>query len=470
MSTIEQFAEPPVVPIYIQESPNDPIALGQVALRFTCNGQTYDERANAVIRFMPRQGLEFVCPMEGAPPFFGLHAIFDAGGCQRFELTDRGIEFDGFCIAIGGDHGGAVFVPHTSGMTVTPPSSTISRVRFHLFNFPDFHGPDDYALVIGMEPRPGWQRCGRVTLKADGWSITIVATHQTRDLSQGLRAQGGYVLTHAGEITREDKSVFASDEIEGMLTCLQYFLSFVLGRWAGVALSVGTDSDGKTVFEEWGMRITADGAWKGSCSWFDIHHGELLKQVFPGFVKLWTNDVWRVPLQHGLYWYLGASDRGTGIGPDTGLILAQTALEGLAWTYCVQDRKMVSAGAFKPRGLTAADKLRLLATSLGIPTIIPPELTALQAKPGKKWDDALDAITSIRNSLIHSDSSDPLPDNSFYEAWMLSLWLIDMVLLRLCDHNGSYSNRISKRLVGSVTSVPWSSAKAGVPTGGAVGA
>lgn len=83
----------------------------------------------------------------------------------------------------------------------------------------------------------------------------------------------------------------------------------------------------------------------GSCSWFDEHHGELLADVFAGFMKLWTNELWRTPLTHALYWYLGACDRRTGIGVDTGIILAQTALEGLAWTYCVQDRKMVSRAA-----------------------------------------------------------------------------------------------------------------------------
>src|SRR5213594_4444443 len=97
-----------------------------------------------------------------------------------------------------------------------------------------------------------------------------------------------------------------------------------------------------------------------SSSWFDSHHGELLSQVFPGFMKIWANILWRKPLQDALYWYLGASDRRVGIGVDAGLILAQTALELLAWTYCVLDRKMISAAAFQPRRLSAADKLRLL--------------------------------------------------------------------------------------------------------------
>jgi hypothetical protein len=303
-------------------------------------------------------------------------------------------------------------------------------------------------------------RCGRAVLKANGWTITIVSTDQTRELAKELKQQGGYVITHLAEITRDDRSPFSSESLESLLSCLQYFLSFTLGRWAGVALPVGFDADGRIVYEQWGLPIAADGSWNSSYSWFDIHHGELLTEVFPGFVKLWTNELWRQPLAHALYWYLGAGDRGVGIGVDTGLILAQTALEGLAWTYCVQERRMVSASAFKPRGLSASDKLRLLATSLSIPTGIPAELTALHSKPGKKWDDAMDAITGIRNSLVHSDATEQLPDNSYYDAWRLSLWFIDMVLLRLCGHTGKYANRLASRWTGSVTPVPWNTGAA----------
>ena len=122
------------------------------------------------------------------------------------------------------------------------------------------------------------------------------------------------------------------------------------------------------------MRRIASGPWNGSCSWFDEQNGELLSQVFPGFMALWKNTLWREPLTHALYWYLGACDRGVGVGVDTGVILAQTALELLARTYCVKDRKMVSPIAFKPRALNAADKLRLLTSSLSIPREIPPSL------------------------------------------------------------------------------------------------
>jgi hypothetical protein len=117
---------------------------------------------------------------------------------------------------------------------------------------------------------------------------------------------------------------------------------------------------------------------------------------------------------------------------------------------------MISAAAFKPRGLSAADKLRLLASSLGIPKEIPPTQSALHGTPGKKWGDGMDAITGIRNALVHPNIQTELPDNSYYEGWKLSLWYVDLVFLRLCGHNGKYANRlVPNRFVGAVESVPW---------------
>ena len=82
----------------------------------------------------------------------------------------------------------------------------------------------------------------------------------------------------------------------------------------------------------------------------------LRPEVFPGFLRLWSNTIWRQPIAHAFYWHLGASDVRGGIGVDTGLILAQTALEGLAWSYCIMDRKLVSKSAFGERGgLNAAN-------------------------------------------------------------------------------------------------------------------
>jgi hypothetical protein len=455
MSDQIKVNSPPIAPVYSQAEPNQPINLGSVAVQFDHKGTTYQETANVVMRFLPADRLEFVFPLEGKPPMFGWSFIVDGDRNVEIKLIDRGVSFEAFCVAVGGDHGGIVFRPTKSGVRVTLPSEAISTATFHLFNFPDFNGPEDYILVTGELPLQSAKVCGRVVIKAEGWSIIIAATDQTDSLTKKLDRQGGYVLTHMGQIAREDGTTFSSERLDDLLNCLHYFLSFALGRWTGVALPIGFDAEGDRVFEEWGMRKIADGRWDGSTSWFDMRHGDLLSQVFPGFLSLWTNKIWRQPLTHALYWYLGACDRGVGIGVDTGLILAQTALETLAWTHCILERKMVSATAFKPRGLSAADKLRLLVSALDIPQQIPSELSALHARKGKKWIDGLDAITCIRNSLVHSDVNEKFPENSYYEAWLLSLWYIDLVLLRLCGHSGKYANRLSQgRWVGQVESVP----------------
>ncbi|MFM9959634.1 MAG: hypothetical protein ACKV2Q_00205 [Planctomycetaceae bacterium] len=299
-----------------------------------------------------------------------------------------------------------------------------------------------------------------VSLKADGWNVAISATPKTTELTKRLKAEGGFIITHVGKIERDDGSCFSSQEISEFFPCLHYFLSFTLGCWAGVAFPVGFDVDGSRVFEQWGLPMASDGPWNGNYSWFDSHHGEILPQVFPGFVALWKSDLWHTPLTEALYFYLGACSGSVEIGVDSGLILAQTALERIAWTYCVQDRKMVSKEAFKPRGLSAANKLRLLVSSLGIPLSIPSSLPVLsaapKASPSIKWQDGLDAITGIRNAVVHPDPGTPLPEGSEYEGWLLSLWYIDMILLRLCGHTGKYANRlVPQRWVGTVESVPW---------------
>jgi hypothetical protein len=282
--------------------------------------------------------------------------------------------------------------------------------------------------------------------------------NRTYDLEKKLDAQGGYVITHVGEIVREDGATFTSEQLDDLLTCLHHFLSFTLGCWAGVALPIGFDHNGNRVFEQWGIRRIASGSWNPMGSWFDRHHGELLSQVFPGFMSLWKNTLWHEPLARAVYWYVGACMGGFEIGVDAGIILAQTALELLAWTYCVQDRKIVSSEAFKRRsGLSASDKLRLLTSCLNIPKEIPPTLSALHGKRGKKWDDSMEAITSIRNSFIHPDNHITVSSNSYYETCQLSLWYLDLVLLHLCGHSGNnYANRlsVSSRWEGEVERVP----------------
>jgi hypothetical protein len=451
MSELERLSRPPVDPIYAQETPNQEIDLGTASLRISDNSKSTETTAKVRLSFAPDSDLEFVCPIgDGLPPF-------GVGLLDRLNLTltDCGIAFDALLHSTNAERSEIVYIPTTSGVLVSKPSNTITSAVFHLFNFPELICPDDYHLTRGTPPYQSWQRCGRCILRADGWTITIATTNLTGELVKLLKKQGGFVITHVGRVVRDDGSSFSSEELSDLLACLHYFLSFALGRWAGLSLPIGFDAAGGRVFEEWGTRMTAGGAWNGPYSCLDEHHGELLSQVFPGFFALWKNPVWRTPLAHTLYWYLGSCGRGTGIGVDTGIILAQTALKLLAWTHCVIDRKLAPRAQFKRGGLSAAERLRKLASSLSIPLDIPTGISVLPRKSGAPWTDSMALITGIRNALVHPDKGTALPDQPFYEGWKLSLWYLDMTLLRLCGHDGNYANRLRQRYVGEVDPVPW---------------
>lgn len=448
-------SSPPIEAVYRASNANEAIDLGRVAAQCDYQDMSCQIWVDVSMPFAPRAGLHLTCPFEPEVPILFQSQLGQGDGGVSLTLIENGVSFDVLCVSTGGYHHGPVLVPRQACVTVTPPSHGIRHAIVHLLNFPEFLGKDDYTLVSGEQPMQDLQRYGRVVLTCDGWSTTIIATDQTASLAKALRSEGGYALTHLGRIEREDGSAFSSEQLEDMLSCLHYFLSLALGRWAGVALPVGFDDQGHRVFEQWGLRFTADGSWSGSSSWFDQHHGELLSQVFPGFRSLWTSKLWGQPLRHALYWYLGACDRRVGIGVDTGLILGQTALELLSWTYCVLDRKLVPRRMFKPGGLSAAEKLRLLTEELGIPSDIPSELPTLLGLRHAKLNDGPDVITKIRNSLVHPDARGSFPRQAYFEAWKLSLWYVDMVLLRLCGHTGMYANRLRQRWVGEVEPVPW---------------
>lgn len=456
-----QSNKPIIESIYSQACPNQPIELGNTKVQFTHKDEVYEKRAKITIQFIPNDCLLFVVPAddESDGSFWSHrlgHSLIKENSVE-LRFIEKNTSINVFCKSAGVGRDEIVFTPRKSLVKMFDGQKSISKVVFHIYNFPDFNGSDDYILTLGTPPRQGAKRCGRIIFKAANWRITIAATDMTDDLFKSLKNEGGYVITHMGEIEREDGSTFSIEQAEGLLSCLRQFLSFALGRWIGLSLPIGLDANGERVFEQWDLPLMAAGPWNGSYSWFDLHHGSLLSEVFPEFYNLWSDDLWKGHLKIALYWYLAANERSTGIGVDAGIILAQTALERLAWAYCVEKHTIVPAKQFKRGGLSAAEKLRLLLTSLDIPIGLPQSLKLLNTQHHKKWTDIPSAITFIRNSLVHpSKKTSFVSGLHYYEVWQLSMWLLDLVFLRLCKHIGCYANRLAdERWVGVVEKVPW---------------
>ncbi len=457
MATSEQFEEPPITPLYVQQAPNDRIEYGAVSVELpgVNGGPALQATASFVEQFSQGPSLEVIVPVPESPNFVaGLHDAQARMQQQKSKITlsDYGTCLAGICTHSAIER--VVYHPDRSPVQLRPASTEISKVIFHLFNWPAFRGPENYVLRTGTPPLQGARGCGRFRLHVDEWIITVAEFRNSNEVIKRLHEDGGYAITHAGQIERMNGQCFSTEQLDELLACLGYFFSFVLGRWSMPSLAVGFDDAGSRVYEHWGLGQTTAGHWSGGNSFFDIHHAELLPSLFAGFWRLWHQPIWHRPLTEAIYWYIGANNTGSGVNVDSGLLFTQAALELLSWTHCVLDKKMASKTMFEKR-LNAAQKLRMLTSDLSIPNHIPATMTVLNNTPGSKWTDSMHVITDLRNGLVHPKSRTVPTPGTYFEAWKLSLWYIELIILRLSNYHEKYSNRLSNRYAGQVENVPW---------------
>ncbi len=437
-------------PVYTQPEPNAPVDMGEEEVEVAQGSDVWRGVARLSLDFVPTPCVSLKIsydPPAGPPLPVFLRSTRPMGfrfprhaQLVEMQLTSRCERRHGSAAP----QGEAAFRPARGALVLGDEGEQASKLVFHLVSFPDFMPPPDPGRpqFSRREERPP-----AAVLEADGWRISIWSLTDpfTRPKFWGRLWKTGYSMTHVGTAERADRSRFSAQEARGLLECLHFYLSFARAAWAGVALPVALDSNGQRLWS--GLYISSAAPDSQIClSWFGGVYGEYLVGAFPGYYRLWQAPRWRDPLQKIIYWYVSAASGGSGLGVETGLILSQVALESLAWTFCVKQKKSVSASTFKGRGLTAADKFRLLASSLDLPLPIPTQLralmTCLNGQPNKKWQDAMDAVTDIRNSLVHPGRSHSPSEDAYFEAWKLSLWYIELALLRLCEYNGRYANRL----------------------------
>jgi hypothetical protein len=217
--------------------------------------------------------------------------------------------------------------------------------------------------------------------------------------------------------------------------------------------ATGFDAAQDEVWNCWNSPISSDPPLE---TWFDRNHPVQLQSLFPDFVKTLSSEVWGRPLHEAIYWYVRSCNSHSGI--DANIILIQAALELLAYTHIVNDKQLLTAKGFKD--LWASDKIRLLLGSLGIPCNIPANCKSIcsliQSSSSVKWTDLPHAFSDIRNSLVHPDVKNrDVYSQAYLDAWKAGLWMVEMVILRVCGYRDTYSNRLTTRYVGAVESVPW---------------
>jgi hypothetical protein len=261
------------------------------------------------------------------------------------------------------------------------------------------------------------------------------------ELVQELKTSGGFAITHSVRVARRDKETFPRKDGEFVLEALRLFLSFARGAFCSLTLPVGTNRIGDKVWEQWGAHIVAP--WMQTSSWFDTMHGEALPEVLPGYWARFVDDTWRDTLRTVLYWYLRSNTHGYGAGVDGGLVLSQAALERLAYAITGHTKN------------SAAHRIREALNALRIPAGIPRACKNLRRLARKEsWSDGPEALTFVRNSLVHPVRRHADKPRPFADAWNLAQRYIEVMLLKLFGYKGLHANRLTQRWRGQVVRMP----------------
>ena len=316
-------------------------------------------------------------------------------------------------------------------VTVFKTGKDLSSVRFDIVNFPALYDS--------------------VTLTAAPWQIEINPRQQFREIVKQLDSDGGYGLTHEGAITRLDGQPFTADDAESLLLALWWFLSFARGGSCGVALASGIDENGKSAWKQWGCRSTL--RWGGLTTWLPRPNIHLwLPEAFAGFCRALKIDgpFKDDPLRPALQWYFAANESKY---PPTSIVLAQAALERLAFTSLSKEDWDKFEGKRGAAGKRISVALRAARVSPELPTACHELTRFLNGKHhlGPR------AIVDLRNSLVHPQAEAPVSDGTYHEAAQLALRYVELLLLRRIGYEGEFVDRIASHFGGhgSPEAVPW---------------
>ena len=319
------------------------------------------------------------------------------------------------------------------------PRDRIASLVFHVANFPTYVG-SPLTDASGM-----WT--GRTSFGWAEWAVELDQVKQERTLRDELRATNGYALTHVGRLSRVDGSEFGVGEGVRCLEGVRNLLGFVRGGWCGPALLSGRDASDREVWQQWSVKLV-DSA-KPRPSVFVGDDPEILARLAPGFMRRTNGRAWGESYQRAVAFYVAAN---RGVPIEIGIILAQSALELLAWSTYVRSGR-VAPSEFKR--WSAAHRIRELLKRAKIPTTIPASLTALAGIPAVPAPrDGPESVAYVRNRIVHPPRGKSPPRSSSAElvgTWRLMLWYTELLILKAAGYSGTVRSRVDDQVV----SVPW---------------
>src|SRR5699024_3909816 len=276
--------------------------------------------------------------------------------------------------------------------------------------------------VIGSDPisahEPSRERTvrGRSRFSANGYLITMDAR---RDLSQKIRESkenGGYFISHAMEISRENSEDFTTVDAQELLESLRLAMSFARGSWTSPCLPVGFNANNSIVWQSWSANHAE--VYGRGVSWWDPHRSQDLTHFMELYLKVFGNPSLWPTLRFLTQSSIASNTKGF---LEQKIITAFSAIENLSWHTYVSSGKR-SEQNHKSRG--QGKRVRELVNQLNLGLNIPENLVILKNWAKKmELGDAPMAITEIRNRLVHPKEPGEIYDTKGLLTEPFSSWV-----------------------------------------------
>jgi hypothetical protein len=324
-----------------------------------------------------------------------------------------------------------------SGILLEPlnlGASCFEVLQFSLANFPSYLGE---SIRYECEDGSGLIR-GRLHLTSSRGVCNIDVVRETDEFRARKRQDTGFFISHVGQWLPSDGGM-APHAAEEILEMLRVWFGFLRGAWTGPLFPQGL-CEGNVAWQQfaaWRLRES-----RSVTTWLPEHKRLDLAGAFSRFAELWADSAWRGPLKLAVSWFIEAN--GSGLAPESKIVLAQVALELLAWVHLVETQGLYNRRKFNK--LSAAGKIRALLEHLKVPTAIPDYLAALSSLRRGKVFDGPAAITTVRNNSVHATHSGraavrALSAEELFECSQLALQYIELTLLAICGYAGHYARR-----------------------------
>lgn len=337
-------------------------------------------------------------------------------------------------------------------LTIGDRSINVNKVKFSIPNFVEFFGDSiKYKQPKGILKISK----GRLIFHNEDVTITFDKVSDYNKKNESLKEQGGFMVLYNGELV--SKTPMTYKEICEYLDSFSTFLNFLNGNRTS-ALFRQAIFENDILWEDYSAYNVAQ--YQDCVSWMPIFNVKGLNSIWIQFQNIWKIEANKDFLTSLVHWYIEANNHKGFV--EGSIIMAQTALE-LIFNWWIVENKKIIIGR-DSENISASNKIRLVISQLNISTEIPIKYKELKnfVKKEQSLLDSCDTIVFIRNAIVHSqeEKRKKLQNIEFkikYQSLQLSLWYIELSLLKILKYKGSYFNRASSnRSKGNaIEEVPW---------------